>query len=493
MAESVKLRPHQIEAQKKLDSSGGSILLNWGTGTGKTIGSIALAEHLHDNKGAKRTMVLTPASLTTNYHNSITKNTGSSAQILGKSRGGDDLDSIRPDTKYVMVSNENFRANGESIIDKIKPDTVIVDEMHKYKDPSSSGHKELLRLRPKFKNMIALTGTTMTNHPKELINLLNIVSNKKHDLGLVSDFDKNYTQQVKKPLKFTDMLMGRKSPLLTLPKNLGHFHKESGKYVHTFQSKPDDMPEKVIKVIPVPMSPVQSKLYNYVMGNKLNFIERWKIKNNWPINTSEARHIFTALMQARQVSNSVHLFDSKYSQDPSAGVEHSPKLKMLTDDVEKHLKEHKDHKAIVYSNFYKGGLDAVRSVLDKKGIKYGMYLGTKYSKPKERDLAVKDYLSGKHRVMLMNQAGTEGVDLPGTTLHAALDGHFNPAVNHQAEARGIRTGSKVKQVHVHRYVTTTPPGFIGSMLGSKPHSADQWVYNIAGKKEDFNNHFKLPS
>jgi SNF2 family DNA or RNA helicase len=486
----VKLRKHQKAGLEHLERSGGT-LFNWRTGSGKTIGSLAALENLKSKGKAKTTLVLTPAPLTTNYHDSIKEHTDSSAQIIGKGRGGVHIDKAQPGHSYYLVSNEIFRKDPHRVMNQIKPDSMIVDEIHKYKDPSSKGYKALMAVRPKVKHMLALTGTPVTNHPKDAISVLDLVSNKQHRLGEYKDFDKNFTKKVKGELKFTDMLQGRKAPEIVKPKNTDYFKREAAKHVHTFQTRPDNMPIKDVEHVNVEMSKPQQKLYNYVMKKNLSPIEAWKIQNNWPMSKSEAKHVFTALQQSRQVSNSIHLFDKNFENDPVGAMEYSPKLKKVLEDVVEHLNEHKDHKAIIYSNMHKGSLDAVQAILNKHEIGHGTYLGTKHVKPKERDQHVQDYLSGKRRVMLINQAGTEGVNLPGTTFHAAMDGHFNPAVIHQAEARGVRSGSPVKKVKVRRYVSTSRPGFWGRVTGKKPQAADEWVYNIAKEKSKFNKAFKL--
>ena len=124
--------------------------------------------------------------------------------------------------------------------------------------------------------------------------------------------------------------------------------------------------------------------------------------------------------------------------------------------------------------------------LTARGIKHGVIKGK--IPQAERDQLVKDYNKGKLRTLLISSAGTTGLNLPNTTMHLALDGHYNPAVIDQIEARGIRAGSKVDKVLVKRYRSVHTPTLFNRMgLTTKDKSVDEWIYNLANNKNDIHN------
>jgi ERCC4-related helicase len=217
---------------------------------------------------------------------------------------------------------------------------------------------------------------------------------------------------------------------------------------------------------------------------QLDPLTRFKIKYNLPVGKGEAHHMFTRISQARQASNALHPLDRNHNAASSA--EATPKARRVLDDVAAHLAADPKHKAIIYTNLVHGGVEQMVAGLRHRGHEPGLFIGSKHQKKTDRAQHVADYLEGRKRVMVINQAGTEGINLPGTTAHFTLDPHFNPMTTMQAEARGIRAGSPVKAVDVYRYrsIARKPAGFL-----PRENSTDQWVQGVADKKDDLNKQF----
>lgn len=498
----VQLKHHQQIGVEKTRRSNGSVLLDWEPGTGKTLGSEAIFEDLKEHNHATHALVLAPAQLKDNYLKNIKQFTDSKGVILSGRNETDQqskfhIDSELPEAHYYITSNELFRKDPQKYLQRTKADTIILDEIQKFRDPNSENYKQMMSVRPMVKNVIGLTGTPLSNSPKDIVPLLDIVTNKHHHLGDYNQFDSRYLEKkqvTKGPLSFLGI--GAKGTEVHL-KNKGHLKEELNKYVSSYHEQSPDKPRKEVEEINVPMSIDQASIYNYVLKKHVDPFTRMKIKYNLPVESKEAKNIFTAILQARQASNSVHLFDKNISQEMAA--EKTPKAKRLIDDVEKHLAENPKHKAIVYTNFYHGGIDILSAGLNKRGIKHSIYVGTGKMKTDQRSEDLKKYLSGEHRVQLINSAGAEGLDLPGTTGHFAYDGHFNPALIHQSEGRGIRTGSPVDKVVVKRYKSTLPFTWLEGKLGvqdweplkvMRGYSTDEWVYNTAKRKEKLNDEMK---
>ena len=94
----VVLRPHLQDAVQQLVRNDGKVLLAHGTGTGKTLTSIAGFEELRKLQKAKRALVVAPASLLTNFREQgVQKFTNSSVGATGS------------DADYQLVSLERFR------------------------------------------------------------------------------------------------------------------------------------------------------------------------------------------------------------------------------------------------------------------------------------------------------------------------------------------------------------------------------------------------
>lgn len=491
MKRDAQLKPHQHEAVAKLLANDGSLLVAHGTGSGKTITSNAAVEALRAAGKAHVTLAVTPAPLRDNYiENGVHKFTDQHAVRLGPKgeRGSVHIDAARlPSASYYVVSNEMFRKDPHRYLDKTHADTIVWDEIHKARDKASDNYAAMMSVRPRVRNFIGLTGTPVNNAPHDIQPILDIVTNKHHGLGRnPKEFDQNFLTEATRthgPLAFLGIGPRSTETRLAHTDRLRH---ELGKWVHYVPGSElaQDLPAKQLHDVPVEMSRHQQELYHFAM-NKVDPITRWKIKMNLPVGSREAQHIFSRITQARQASNAVHTLDSHF--DAASAAEATPKIHRLVEDVRHELEKGPHHKAIVYTNFVKGGVDAVAAGLRHRGIEPAFFLGSAHQKRTERSRHVADYLAGRKRVMIINSAGTEGLDLPGTTSHHTLDPHFNPAVLEQAEARGIRSGSPVDAVNVYRYKSVLPRGFGGFM--PRETSADEWVQNTADRKDRLNQQF----
>ncbi len=495
----VELQDHQKAPIPKFRSGVKGQVFPWDMGSGKTLGSIAAFEEgiLPDNPNAK-VLVATPATLKDNFlYNGVRKFTNSKGVIIGASgeRGKDivHIHNMPTDQTYYVVSNEMFRKDSDAIINKIKPDTLILDEAQKYRDPQSVNYKNLKDVRHKFNHAILLTGTPVSNHPHDVIPLIDIASDGKHELGNYEDFERNFIQTIKKksgPFSFLGLGVDTEEKKL---KNTGKLKTELNKYVSTFDGSGLNKPKKNLEEVEVPMSDEQFKVYKNVFHSKVDPLTRFKIENNLPVSDKDNAHMFRVLLNARQASNSLHLFDGSSIEE---AADNTPKVKRLLDDLDEHLAADPKNKAILYSNFYHGGVDVLSAGLKKRGVSHGIYAGSGHTDLKQRSQDIDDYLSGKHRAIVINTAGAEGLNLPGTTAHLSLDGHFNPAMNLQAEARGIRVGSPVKEVLVRRYKSVLPRTPVEKLINhdikilkDRRFGADQWVYSTAERKQQLNDQF----
>lgn len=484
----VQLQAHQRDAIDRFDASGGGMLLAHGTGTGKTLSSAAIFEHMRSQGKAKRALVVVPAALRENFINEgVHKFTDSRATKLGPlhEEGSTHIGQNLPNSHYYVVSNEMFRKDPSAYLNKTKADTIIWDEAHKGRSEQSLNYTAMREARKHVKNFLALSGTPVMNHPHDIVPLLDIVTNGKHSLGNTKQFDRLYVgQKVTTHGPFSMFGIGTKTvePVL---KNTHHLENELNKFVHyvPVESVAKNMPKKVIHDIDVEMSSKQKGLYDFTMSSVRPDIAH-KIRNNIPVGTSEAKGILAKIIRTRQLSNSIHTLDKNH--DPLSGALNTPKMQRMLNDVDAHLKADPKHKVIIYSNLVNGGVDATVAGLKHRGYDPGVFIGSTHQAKKERVQHIQDYLSNKRRVMVINSAGTEGLNLPGTTLHATLDPNWNPEATAQAEARGIRNGSPVSEVHVNRYRSIAPKSVFDHFR--KPETTvDQWVYSVAARKTRLND------
>lgn len=459
---------------------------------GKTLSSINIADRLVREGKAKKTLVVVPASLRTNFvENGIKKYTTDKATTFGSiMEGRNHIDDVKiPDTPYYVVSYDMFRKDAHKYIDRTKADTLIVDEMHNFRNPNTANYQQMKSVRGRVRNFIGLTGTPLNNHPYDMVPLIDIVSNGNHHLGRNK---KEFSARFIRKTPEYDLRGKATGEMVETIVNKDRLSHELGRYMHHATNedlKANDVPEKMVENVDVEMSPLQVKHYEFVM-NKIPRHIRDQIRDGLPVNRKEAFHILPMLQQARNVMNGIHYLNKDISLETSA--EQTPKIKKALDDIQRHIAETPDAQVIVHSHMLEGGTDVMSAGLKQRGIAHGLFTGKQGHE--ERDKAVRDYNSGKNKVIVISAAGTTGLNLPNTTMHVALDPHFNPAVIDQIEARGIRAGGQSKRkpedrhVIVKRYRSVNPPKWYHKFgLGQKDMSIDEWMYGIANNKQDLNN------
>lgn len=456
-----KLRGHQANAVETTLKRSGNIIFSHPVGSGKTLTSIAAFERLRDDGQATRALVVTPASLRTNYGESgVQKFTDESYSVYGNRQeiASDKTGRFKEPSKtgpaYGIVSYELFREDPKKYIEGHGADTVIFDEVHRIKNDESKTFKALKDNRGLFKNFIGMTGSITSNTPADVVPLIDAMTAGEHRLGTKASFENRFVSRDKNGNKVVV------NPLLARSLIAPYVHHVTDEQVEAGDGA--KRPEKVLNEILVPMTGEHEEYYRYTI-NQLDPITKAKLAHGLgKLGKAELDAIFAKLLRSRQVANSIHTINPAISLEESA--EKSVKVKRLLDDVENHLRDTGDAQVVVHSELLKGGIDVLEAGLKSRGIEYGKFIGKGNAgvTEKARQQDVEDYNAGKKKVILISSAGGEGLDLPNTTMVASLDGHWNPEKINQVEARGIRMGGLShrpegeRKVIVNRYLTKLP-------------------------------------
>ena len=511
----VVLFPHQREAVDKVIAKDGNLLLSHPVGSGKTLTAIAAFEELRKRGKAERALVVTPASLRTNFlENGIKKFTNSRGAIFGNAQEaaqGTHVTTDKPDphAQYHIVSYELFRTDPKKYIDAAKADTVIYDELHRAKNEGVLTSKAVKDARQYHRNFIGMTGSIVSNTPADIVPLVDAMTDGKHLLGSKSAFEARFVQTKEngtKVLRQPQVLRALLSP-----------------YVHHVDPETlnTSAPKKIIETVAVEMSPYQRDLYKFIK-KELDPLTELRLKAGASkLNNAQLNDMFSKLIRLRQVSNSIHTMDKGITPEQSA--EQTPKIKRILDDVQEHIKETPDAQVAIHTNLVHGGVDVITAGLKARGIDHAVFIGKGNAgvTEKSRQYGVKEFQEGKKKVIVLSAAGGEGLDLPNTTFMAMVDGHFNPERINQAEARGVRAGGlshrdpDKRQVLIRRYVSVFPekgmsragelasniwlnvnPSAILNRLSAggpalfnpftKERTTDQWVYSVAANKGRLN-------
>ena len=492
--------PHQTKALRRARDQG-SLLLAHGTGTGKTFTSIAFGEYLLDH-GKKSVLVVAPAGLRNNFWESVRRFTNRKSEVVETRQELNEYirrkQAGKENPPYLIVSWAMLRS-AAGTLRSLSPDLLIFDEIHRARNPASKNFLGAMALRPAAPHCLGLTGSVVSNTPDDIPPLLSIVSG-----GIVPP-SLNLKELVTKPHGSYVNMFGREKEVRAVerPKML----RTLGKYIDLVDGSDlgKEMPPAITEYIPIEMSQTQHKAYNKELSLlPPSWIKRI-ISGEWK-NDSKSKQLLPKITRARQIAQSTY---GMYG-DSSKTLKTSPKVSKMAKDIREHLKEHDRNKVVVYSNFVNSGVNPLHVALRKLGIPHSIFvgpgrtIGDRRITNESRKHAVTDFKAGKTRVMVLSGAGAEGLDLKNANMFMAMEGHFNPEVIRQAQARTQRMGGQKdrslaeRKVSVRRYVSVEPsPGFFRKTwrrMKGRPErykTTDEWIYDVARAKHFTNEGVRI--
>src|ERR1022692_4620457 len=171
----VPLFPYQREGMLHLAFTERALLADE-MGLGKTIQAIAASALLHRLGQARRVLVVTPASLKTEWEEQIRKFTTLNYQIVfgGKVRRLKAYDQNSATPFFTIVNYEQMVADALDVNARLAPDVVVLDEAQRIKNWSTKTAQAVKRLRSRY--AFVLTGTPIENRIDELHSLMDFLN-----------------------------------------------------------------------------------------------------------------------------------------------------------------------------------------------------------------------------------------------------------------------------------------------------------------------------
>lgn len=385
------------------------MLIQFGTGTGKTLVAANLGEMMVKKGVVSGVLVITPTSLIHNFEKAIRMCRGSSSlpdhylvESYGRARNMVEARKARDPagkTKYPSIGWFGTKAMEDTLL--------ILDEAHNLKNASSKTTRAIMSLARKAKHVLLLTATPFVNSVTDIAPLMQMIV-KDADIKLWPTQEKafrstyegravRYKRNLRSHIAYHfDDAKGLK------PKVVQHLHKV-------------DLAKEQLGVI----QGIRAE-----MGKEVSRLLRAYLREEGLPPGTNLSKLNAYLIRIRQAANSLH-------------GECSPKVKAL---VAKAMAGPKP--AVIYSEFKAKGVETVRDCLVKEGVtpaKIGYFHGglTK----KERDGLVKDYNKGLYDYLLITAAGSEGLSLRATRQVHVLEPFWNAARILQVLGRGVRVDS----------------------------------------------------
>jgi SWI/SNF-related matrix-associated actin-dependent regulator 1 of chromatin subfamily A len=408
---------HQKEAIEKLAGSKRFILAD-DMGLGKTTSTIIAALE----SGAKKVLIICPASLKINWSREIENYTDKSIYICeGKNFSSDHHFVI---VNYDIIKNfHDIKDKENSQIINSKFDLVIIDEAHYIKNSQAQRTKLINHFVKNINRVWLLTGTPITSRPIDYYNLLSLVESPvaQNWMAYVIRFCEGYQFRAGQ----------RKVWNVNGASNLDELRERTSKQIlRRLKTDVLDLPEKIISPIYLRL---KSKEYENLMGEYFDWFRNNKEES------SSLTIQFSKLMKVRQV-----IAEEKISQ---------------TIELAENILE-QGKKVIIFSNF----TEPLKRIHEHFG-KMSVYLDGSTSKP-ARQKAVDDFQDNDKVKVFCGNIKAAGVGITLTSAEVVIfnDLSFVPSDHSQAEDRAYRYGQKNSVLVYYPLFENTIEGAIYDIL-----------------------------
>jgi SWI/SNF-related matrix-associated actin-dependent regulator 1 of chromatin subfamily A len=411
---------HQKVAIEKLVGNKKFILAD-DMGLGKTTSTIIAALET----GAKKILIVCPASLKINWQREIANYSDRSVYIAEGKKFSDDHDFVI--VNYDILKNfHDIKEKDKSEIMKINFDLVIMDEAHMISNPQAQRTKIANDIASKSNRVWLLSGTPMTSRPMNYYNLLNLVD---------SPVAMNWMAYAKRYCNGFQFSVGkRKVWNVTGASNLDELRERTSTHIlRRLKEEVLDLPEKIITPVYLRL---KSKDYEELMGEYFD----WYDQN--PEESSSLTIQFGKLMKVRKV----------IAQE---------KINNTIELAENIIEQGK--KVIIFTNF----TDTLNQIYNHFG-KSAVYLDGSCSKF-HRQNAVDEFQTNDKIKVFVGNLKAAGVGITLTSAEAVIinDLSFVPAEHSQAEDRSHRIGQKNSTSVYYPLFENTIEGAIYDILSRK--------------------------
>jgi superfamily II DNA or RNA helicase len=403
-----ELLPYQMDGIAFATGRGRAVIAD-DMGLGKTIQGIGVSELLAQDADIKKVLIITPASLKSQWRAEIMRFTDRTSQlILGSGR--ERAEQYHNDCFYTICNYEQVLKD-INIIEKVKWDLIILDEGQRIKNWESKTSQTIKALKSPF--ALVLTGTPLENRLDELYSIIEFIDDRR--LGPAFRFQNQFriTNEKGKLLgyKNLDLLRERIKPLLIR---------------RTRNEVLKELPPRTTEIRRIPPTEEQLSVHNQ---NKK--IVSQIIKKKY-ISEMDLLRLQKALLLCRMSANSTYLVDK---QPPGF----SSKLKEI-DNLLDQLMTENDRKVVLFSE-WTTMLDLIEPKLKERHLGYVRLDGSVPQK-KRLGLVSRFQKDADCRFFITTNAGSTGLNLQAANTVINVDLPWNPAVLEQRIGRAHRMGQK---------------------------------------------------
>ena len=401
------LLPYQVEGALHL-AFGERVLLADDMGLGKTVQAIAACALLRELRGIERVLVVSPASLKSEWEEQIAKFSHLPTTVVAGRRPVRRA-TYRQRTFFTLSNYEQVVSDGKEIQDSLQPDVVILDEAQRIKNWQTKTAQAVKKLDSDY--AFVLTGTPLENRIDELYSIIQFLD--PGILGPLFRFNREFYELDDKgrPIGFRnlDVLAKRISRVMLRRRK---------------EDVERDLPGRTTKTFFVPMTDDQTREYNaYDL-----FVKRLAaLAAKRPLTKEEFERLQKFLACMRMVCDTPWILGNENRDCPKM-EEIERLLPNLLDDPER--------KIIVFSEWVRM-LELVREYAITAGIEFAWHTGS-VPQPRRRAEIHRFREDPDCRLFLSSESGGVGLNLQAADTVINMDQPWNPARLEQRIARAWR-------------------------------------------------------
>jgi hypothetical protein len=398
------LYPYQREGMLHLAFAERALLADE-MGLGKTIQAIAACSLLHRLGKVRRALIVSPASLKTEWEEQICKFTDLPYQVVFGLRHKR-LEAYGNAPFFTIVNYEQMLRDALEVNARLEPDIVILDEAQRIKNWSTKTAQAVKRLESRY--AFVLTGTPIENRIDEIYSIVNFIDPAA--LGPLFRFNREFHELDDR---------GRPEGY----KNLDKLHARIRPYM-TRRRKTDvetELPSRTDRNLFVRMSPIQREAYRDHEAAVARLLHRAKRR---PLTKQEQDKLMRELAMMRMVC------DTTYILDPEDRT--CPKLKEL-ESIFDGLCADPEVKIVVFSEWVRM-LDLVRDLLKKMKLGFALHTGDVPQRRRRAEIQMFK-TDPRCQVFLSSESGGVGLNLQAASVVVNCDLPWNPAKLEQRIAR----------------------------------------------------------
>ena len=374
-------------------------------GLGKTIQAVAACALLHRMGKARRVLVVSPASLKSEWEEQIAKFTDLGNQIVfGIPEKRWRIYENGP--FFTMVNYEQVMRDFDEINTRMKPDIIILDEAQRIKNWSTKTAQAIKKLQSRY--AFVLTGTPIENRIDDLYSIINFIDPAR--LGSLFRFNREY---------YTFDERGRPEEY----KNLDRLH-ERVKPLMVRRRKADvetELPDRTDRTLFVPMTSIQMDFY---AQHERQVSMLLSLAKKRPLRKEQLDQLQRELAMMRMVCDTPYILDQEHRICPKLGEIESILEEVLADS---------DVKVVIFSEWIKM-LSLIRDYCKEEEIGFVWHTGSVPQK-KRRDEINRFKSDPDARIFLSTDSGGVGLNLQNASVVINCDLPWNPAKLEQRIAR----------------------------------------------------------